>query len=1088
MVSLSPASRPVPSLPIWLAYVLFVVYGSLVPLDFVPRDIDRAWAAFQAMPMYRLGVESRADWIANGVLYVPLAFLSAQLLTRNARGAQRVRVVLYGVAGVFCVALAIAVEFAQVFFPPRTVSRNDLVAECIGSVVGLLLATRYSAWFERLLHAVAHPSQRLLRRLLEAYLVGYLAFSLFPYDLLLDRAEIAQKFNGDNWGWLLAGDSGKPFLIAIKLVAEVVLTVPFGLYLGARRAPAHASCRQALLAGLVLGGCIELAQFFIASGVSQGLSLLTRAAGVCAGLALWNRRAALSPEALADVVRRHALALAVAYLPLLLGVNGWFSHRWGDAGFAVSRLDTLHFLPFYYHYFTTEAKALVSLGAVCLSYAPIGVLTWARNRQAWQALGTAAALAALVETGKLFMPATHPDPTNVILAALAAWSTFHLVRVLSRAALVATEPAGESADGHAPSPAPRRRTHADPGHYASAAAPSAQWTSALLAAPALALAAYGAMTFPTQAVALAGALVVYAVVLWQQPLLLFLVVPAALPVLDLAPWSGRFFFDEFDLLLLVSVSVGVLRLPRSHAAAAREQRHFAWASSLLAISLAVAALRGLTPWQALDGNAFSSYFSHYNALRIGKGALWAWLVCTLLRRACDAQLDAQKYWSGGMILGVTLTLAFIFWERIAFSGLFDFAHDYRVTGPFSATHVGGAYVECFLTISAPYVLIALFQARSWAGRTAMILLLLILTYALMVTFSRNGYLALTAALFVVLLFANSRSRLWRQHALTALALTVAVVAVALPILRGPFAQNRLATVDADYLVRQTHWQKALETRPADLLTGLFGMGLGRFPEHFSLLSQERDQAGTYRLLSENGNTFLRLGAGVPIYVEQLIAVRPQQKYVLKFDARSDRRDATLSVPICEKWMLTSLNCAWSTQTIGEAGSWRHFALPISTDALTAPAWYAHRPTKLALYNGSQTAIVEVDNVRLETLAGENLLRNGDFSAGLDHWFFSADRHLQWHIHSLPIAVLFDQGWLGVVALGVFSALAIGRAGARAWRGDLYASAVLASFCGFLVVGLFDTLIDAPRFLFLFLVLGWFAGSDTLRAASRKRGD
>ena len=1078
-----------PSLPIWLAYALFVVYGSLVPLDFVPRDIDRAWAAFQAMPMYRLGVESRADWIANGVLYVPLAFLSAQLLTRNARGARRVvRVVLYGMAGAFCVALAFAVEFAQVFFPPRTVSRNDLVAECIGSFVGLLLATRYSAWYERLLHAVAQPSQRLLRRLLEAYLVGYLAFSLFPYDLLLDRAEIGQKFNGDNWGWLLAGDSGQPFLVAIKLVAEVVLTVPFGLYLGARRAPAHASCRQAVLAGLVLGGGIELAQFFIASGVSQGLSLLTRAAGVCAGLALWNRRAVLSPEALADLVRHHALALAVAYLPLLLGVNGWFSHRWGDAGFAVSRLDTLHFLPFYYHYFTTEAKALVSLGAVCLSYAPIGMLTWAGHRQAWQALGTAAALAALVETGKLFMPATHPDPTNVILAALAAWSTFHLVRVLSRAALVAPEPAGEPADGHAPSRAPRRRTHADPGHSASAATPSAQWTSALLAAPALALAAYGAMTFPTQAVALASALVVYAVVLWQRPLLLFLVVPATLPVLDLAPWRGRFFFDEFDLLLLVSVSVGVLRLPRSHAAAARERRYFAWAGSLLAISLAVAALRGLTPWQAVDGNAFSSYFSHYNALRIGKGALWAWLVCTLLRRACDAQLDAQKYWSGGMILGVTLTLAFIFWERIAFSGLLDFAHDYRVTGPFSAMHTGGAYLECYLTVGAPYVLLAMFRARRWPVRIALALVTLALTYALMVTFSRNGYLAFAAALFVVLALVAARSAHRRQHALTALALTAAVLAVALPILRGPFAQSRLASIDADYLVRQTHWQKVLDMRSTDALTDVFGMGLGRLPETYYLLSHERDRSGTYRLLSEKGNAFLRLGAGVPIYVEQLVAVQPQQEYVLKFDARSDRRDAVLNIPICEKWLLTSANCVANTLTIGEAGNWQHFALPISTDALTDPPWYAHRTVKLALFNASQQAAVDVGNLRLETPQGGNALRNGDFSAGFDHWFFSTDGHLQWHAKSLPVAVLFDQGWFGVLALGVFSALAIGRAGARAWRGDLYASAVLASFCGFLVVGLFDTLIDAPRFLFLFLVLGWFAGSDSLRAASRQRGD
>jgi len=60
-------------------------------------------------------------------------------------------------------------------------------------------------------------------------------------------------------------------------------------------------------------------------------------------------------------------------------------------------------------------------------------------------------------------------------------------------------------------------------------------------------------------------------------------------------------------------------------------------------------------------------------------------------------------------------------------------------------------------------------------------------------------------------------------------------------------------------------------------------------------------------------------------------------------------------------------------------------------------------------------------------------------------------------------------------LCIFSILAIKRAAGRAWRGDLHAAAALAAFSGFLVVGLFDTLIDAPRFLFLFIFLGAFCG-------------
>lgn len=36
-----------------------------------------------------------------------------------------------------------------------------------------------------------------------------------------------------------------------------------------------------------------------------------------------------------------------------------------------------------------------------------------------------------------------------------------------------------------------------------------------------------------------------------------LVVPALLPLLYLAPWSGRVFFDEFDLLLLCSLAAAL---------------------------------------------------------------------------------------------------------------------------------------------------------------------------------------------------------------------------------------------------------------------------------------------------------------------------------------------------------------------------------------------------------------------------------------------------------------------------------------------------------------------------------------------------
>lgn len=231
----SPSFRRSAALPIWwLGYVFFVVYGSLVPLDYRPMPLDRAWALFQQTRMFDLGVESRADWIANGVLYVPLSFLGVRMLL--ARFPASATIPLHLLMGVFSIGLAVCVEFTQIFFPPRSVSLNDLLAESIGTVVGLILAAHHGAWFDRLLTELFGDRRRLARHLLEAYLIGYIAFSLFPYDVLLSAQELHQKIEGDTWGWLLASDPHGRILIALKLLAEVILTLPFGVYLRLRQA------------------------------------------------------------------------------------------------------------------------------------------------------------------------------------------------------------------------------------------------------------------------------------------------------------------------------------------------------------------------------------------------------------------------------------------------------------------------------------------------------------------------------------------------------------------------------------------------------------------------------------------------------------------------------------------------------------------------------------------------------------------------------------------------------------------------------------------------------------------------------------
>lgn len=1068
-----PAPRHSFPLAIWLGYVFFVVYGSLVPLDFRPLPLDQAWAVFQHIPMYKLGVESRADWISNGVLYVPVGFLTAHLLIQKGLNARHAPV--YLLAGLFSGALAIGVEFTQIFFPQRTVSLNDILAECVGSLIGLLLAAKYSDWFKNLLRAALSDPARLTLRLLEGYLAGYVAFSLFPYDILLSTAELAEKLQGDNWGWLLAGDANGNVLIVLKLFSEILLTLPFGLLLGYRSAR-PANYRQAVMLGLLLGGLIEIAQLFTATGVSQGFSVLTRVAGICGGLALWNDRANWSPERLALLTRRYVLPLGAIYLLVLLQTNGWFSHQWNGAEFAAARLADVHFLPFYYHYFTTEARALFSLASVCLMYIPVGVLIWANRGSPAQACFYALFAAGLVETGKLFLQGMHADPTNLMLAAIASWGMFHLAEMFALAAgkRVTPEAPSSSAESGRAAAGSGKRIHA-------ATTAERRWAAYAMLFSALAVVAYRAATFPSQPVLLCLFLAACAAIIWNRPVLLVAILPAALPVFDLAPWSGRFYLDEFDLLIVLGLAVGYARVPPTPRSSASRTKHpadplFAMACTLLALGILIGVVRGLLPWQTPDANSFTNYYSPFNALRIAKGALWAFLLFGVLRRLVASGTDVRRPLALGMVAGLALTVAVIVWERATFGNLLDFTSDYRVTGPFSSMHMGGAYIECFLVIATPFLLLLILQTISRANRLLGALLLLACTYALMVTFSRNGYAAFGVALSIFVLFSVFRTGQRQRRGVPVAVLTGAMLVVAIPILLGQFAQDRIATVGKDYAVRQAHWEDALNMRTPGLATSLFGMGLGRYPESHYLLSSESAHAGTYQLKKEAGKTFLRLGAGDPIYVEQIVSIEPRQNYVLKLDVRSSRPGGNLTFSLCEKWMLTSFKCVRRTLATGDTeGGWNSVEVPLTSGSLGDNPWYFSKPVKFALHNPADNSHVDIANLHLQDLHGENLLLNGDFSDELDHWFFSADSHLQWHAKSLPVAVLFDIGWFGLIALGVFALLVIQRAAGRAWRGDLYATAALASFSGFLVVGLFDTLIDAPRFLFLLLLLGWFCG-------------
>ncbi|MGZ8242377.1 VanZ family protein [Methylomagnum sp.] len=1113
-------------LPAFLAYLAFVVYGSLVPFELRPHSFDQALQEFAAIGYLDLGAASRADWIANIVLYVPLAFLGCGWVM-GMRSVSPLRHLAALLVLAFCVAVAVAVEFTQIFFAPRTVSLNDLLAETLGSVGGVALFGLARWRIVRLLEAFLAGGRNSVIAAAVLYALLYLALSLFPYDFVLSGQEFADKLASGGHGWWLACDGSGWLRCAAHQASEVVALIPLGI-LVALAAPTL-SHRRLFLIGAGVGLALELAQLLLVSGVSQGLSLVWRGAGLAAGAAIGQ---VLRRYGSAPVTRLIRLAIPFALLPyglLLAGLGGWFSGDWISVDAALARLPDIRFMPFYYHYFTTESAAMTSLFAQAGMYAPVGLAAWALRRNRLGGGGAAilsaavwaAVLAAPIELGKLFVPPKHPDLTNLLIVAAGAATTCALANWMERVLLggppARTRPrtsdlpdlpdwalggqptarmdarpttiersmtapgtAPPPGQGSASSPFTQRTPAPQANRYSAsttrAAAPSFQVASLAMAGAALVVALAGLAAYPVGAVWLALGLLAYGGVLWYRPSLLFFLIPALLPAFDLGPITGRPWLDEFDLAVLVALGVGHGRLGQMPV---QSWPHRGWpiALGLLWTTWALATTRGVWPW--LDGGdgLIASSHSPWEAWRVGKGLLWALLFVPLLRRipaeTADAVLGRVL---NGCIAGLVLVVLAVLRERYVFVGLGNFENIFRVTGPFSDMSTGGAYIEAFLAFAFPLLAAAVVMARSMAVKGVGIVLAALATYAMLVTFSRGGYAGLVTGLVPVAagLF-RARGGVAAGRRLALAGVVMASLAAAVPVLSGSFAQARLAQAGADFAFREAHWARALGLMDDGLLTALVGMGFGRYPSLYLIRADIDRPPGTYVILSEGGNPHLRLGSGETVFLDQRVAVEPGGRYTLSARVRQSGEDAALGVALCEKALLYSFECAWQelrpTEDLGDGWG----MASVAVDAGTLGGGWLARPVKLSLQNPGSGESVAVDDVSLVDGEGRELLANGDFSQGVARWLFVADQDLAWHIHQMQVEMYVAQGWLGLAALAVLLACAVKSLGPGVWRGDLRAAGHAGALVGLLTVGLLGSVMDSARLSMLFYVGAFCAG-------------
>jgi hypothetical protein len=256
-----------------------------------------------------------------------------------------------------------------------------------------------------------------------------------PFDFVLSPSELEAAIRRESVMPFISPRCGGAVRCGAKSMIEVASFMPIGFLLALiarnRRQPLPRPLIGAAI-GAIAALVIEGSQVLIVSAVSQWLSVVTRAIGMAAGVYLGRSWNAPTLARLLRIGPALFLAGGLGYV-LSVGVAVWRG-RWRLDG-ALERLDAVNWLPFFYHYWTTEQGAIVSVVFNAVFYAPVGAAFWLwRFREsgghrtdfpgAGRAAATAILLALAVEGSRLLKASGHPDPTNILIAAAAAVLAF----------------------------------------------------------------------------------------------------------------------------------------------------------------------------------------------------------------------------------------------------------------------------------------------------------------------------------------------------------------------------------------------------------------------------------------------------------------------------------------------------------------------------------------------------------------------------------------------------------------------------------------------------------------------------------------
>lgn len=417
-------------------YGLAMVYSSLIlgpaGLHYVPISFGEAWDKFLSIRYMDNGSNQRADWMGNLLMAAPLSFLINSAVHRGGRTP--------GFAGavislLIAAVVILAIKYAQLFFPPRTVTLNYITAQAIGAVLGVILFRWSKTTGLRVRLIRKAEAGEGLTVVLAVYTAFLFAFVLMPFDLVLSEGDLLSRaLRVAQTLFSLPGEGRSPSLRVVLLVVETLAAAPVGMFLAVRGR--QRSTFRLLLRGFWLMVLMTFLQLWVMSADVYLASIAYRTLGAYLGIRFIARIHGKDLRKRHYYFSQYVPLAAVFYILAVAFISELFSSEWIGFDQAMNILEPRQLLPFWNFYIVSKAQATASVVAHLAIFAPIGVMVWLRRGFWGQGAVFSAFLAfpfsMLMEIGRWLKPDFRPDFSDPVIAAIGAAVAFKAMPYLWR--------------------------------------------------------------------------------------------------------------------------------------------------------------------------------------------------------------------------------------------------------------------------------------------------------------------------------------------------------------------------------------------------------------------------------------------------------------------------------------------------------------------------------------------------------------------------------------------------------------------------------------------------------------------------------